>query len=224
MTDTKQRILDTAERLIAEQGYAATSLRHIIAEAGVNLAAIHYHFGSKEELLDEVIQRKIGPVNEQRLAWLDRLEREAAPASPGVDSVLESFFWPMAEAADRTPEFVPFMGRMLAEGMMPAILARHFQQVTTRLMEALRRAAPQLPEEEFSWRMHFMSGAIAHTMCGARLFPSLGGAGSDFRTRIAMLATFLSAGFRAPETAPQTAPEAAPETNPPTIEPRSEDR
>ena len=49
MIDTKQKILDAAEQLIAEQGYAATSLRQIIAEAGVNLASIHYHFGSKDD-------------------------------------------------------------------------------------------------------------------------------------------------------------------------------
>ena len=58
MTETQDKILDTAERLIGEQGYAATSLRQIIAEAGVNLAAVHYHFGSKEELLDAVVMRK----------------------------------------------------------------------------------------------------------------------------------------------------------------------
>jgi AcrR family transcriptional regulator len=87
MTETNQRILDTAERLFGDQGYAATSLRHIIAEAGVNLAAIHYHYGSKEELLDEVVMRKAGPVNEARLALLDRYEAEAGlgPLAVEVD-------------------------------------------------------------------------------------------------------------------------------------------
>ena len=60
MTDTKEKILDTAERLIGEQGYAATSLRQIIAQAGVNLAAVHYHFGSKEDLLDAVVAAQSG--------------------------------------------------------------------------------------------------------------------------------------------------------------------
>jgi len=69
MTDTKEKILDTAERLIGEQGYSATSLRHIIAQARVNLAAVHYHFGSKEDLLDAVVARKATPVNDARLAW-----------------------------------------------------------------------------------------------------------------------------------------------------------
>src|SRR5580704_17595627 len=99
MIDTKQKILDTAERLIAEQGYAATSLRHIIAEAGVNLAAIHYHFASKEDLLDHVIVRKAEPVNQERLARLDRLEQQSGSTPPPVKAVLTAFLRPMAEMA-----------------------------------------------------------------------------------------------------------------------------
>ena len=65
MIDTKQKILNTAERIFSLQGFAATSLRQVITEAGVNLAAVHYHFGSKEDLLDEIIRRKSGPVNQE---------------------------------------------------------------------------------------------------------------------------------------------------------------
>ena len=83
MSETREKILDTAERLIGEQGYAATSLRQIITEAGVNLAAVHYHFGSKEELLDAVVMRKAGPVNEARLAALDLVEQEAGDGRAG---------------------------------------------------------------------------------------------------------------------------------------------
>jgi AcrR family transcriptional regulator len=199
MIDTKQKILDTAERLIAEQGYAATSLRHIIAEAEVNLAAIHYHFGSKEELLDEIILRKAEPVNRERLARLDKLEQDAGTGSLEVEKILEAFLMPMAEAADRTPLFVPFMGRLMAEGLLPAIVKRHFQVVTARLLTALRRAVPDLPDEEFAWRMHFMTGTMAHTMCGAPAFPGLNPEG-DFHSRIGFLIAFLRAGFRAPAT------------------------
>src|SRR2546427_5381031 len=106
MNDTKQRILDTAEGLFGERGYAATSLRQIISEAGVNLAAIHYHFGSKEELLDEVVLRKAAPVNAARLAMLDHAEREAGGAPLRVEAVLEALLVPMAKAANQHPEFV----------------------------------------------------------------------------------------------------------------------
>ncbi len=71
---TKTRILDTAEQLFAEKGYAATSIRNITTEAGVNLASVNYHFGSKETLLHQVFARRIGPVNEVRIRLLDEAE------------------------------------------------------------------------------------------------------------------------------------------------------
>src|ERR1700691_1175466 len=196
MIDTKQKLLDAAERLFSEQGYGAVSLRQIIADAEVNLAAIHYHFGSKQELLDEVILRKAGPVNRDRLARLDRLE--AAPGGPPVEQVLEAFLMPMAEAAGQNPEFCKLMGRMQAEGILTEVVARNFQPMLGRFLGALRKTVPDLPENEFRWRVHFMQGSIAHTMssdpaplAGAK---DVGG----FPGRIERLIAFLSGAFRAP--------------------------
>jgi AcrR family transcriptional regulator len=201
MSTTKEKLLDTAERLIGEQGYAATSLRQIIAEAGVNLAAVHYHFGSKEELLDAVVTRKVTPVNEARIARLDRVEAKAGSGPPVVEKVLESFLIPTAEAASRDPGFVRLMGQMLAEGMMPQIVEKHFRPTSMRFVSALRRALPVLPEEELLWRVHFMVGAMAHTMCRAPILPLMAGDEGDMELRMKRLVTFLGAGFRAPATA-----------------------
>jgi AcrR family transcriptional regulator len=201
MSDTKEKILDTAERLIGERGYAATSLRQIIAEAEVNLAAVHYHFGSKEELLDALVARKATPVNEARMTLLERVEAEAGNGAPEVEKVLESFLLPTVEVASRNPGFVRLMGQMLAEGMMPRIVERHFQVTGLRFVAALRRAVPELPQEELMWRVHFMIGAMAHTMCRAPVFPQMAGDACDLEPRMKRLVTFLSAGFRAPATA-----------------------
>src|ERR1700722_15427950 len=116
MIETQDKILDTAERLFGDQGYAGTSLRQIIAEAGVNLAAIHYHFGSKEELLDQVVLRKAGPVNERRLVELARVEAEAGVNGPDLDDLLRAFLKPMADSACDHPEFSRVMGRLHSEG------------------------------------------------------------------------------------------------------------
>jgi AcrR family transcriptional regulator len=70
--DTKERILDAAERLFAAHGFAGTSLRAVTKEAGVNLAAVHYHFGTKEDLLRAVLSRIVIPVNRERLEMLRR--------------------------------------------------------------------------------------------------------------------------------------------------------
>lgn len=195
MTETREKILDHAEKLFGEQGYAATSLRQIIADAGVNLAAIHYHFGSKEELLDEIMMRKAGPVNDERLALLDRFEAEAGTHAPAAEKVLEAFLGPPFSKAEHDPDFVRMMGRLYGEGLMPTIVERHFQPVVTRFLAALHRALPQLPDQEMALRIQFMVGAMAHTMFGVPLGRS-GSAAAVLRELVA----FVGAGFRAPAT------------------------
>ena len=199
MIDTKDRILDAAERLFADQGYAATSLRHVIAEAQVNLAAVHYHFGSKEELLDHVISRRVGPVNEGRLAMLDCLEAEYGDQPPPLPKIIEAFLMPFGKLAVHHPESVRLMGRMYFEGLMQEIRERHFKATAERFIGAIRKALPDLPEEEFYWRLHFMIGAMGHAMCGPPVFHKP--ASGDWRLRVARLVSFLSGGLSAPVSA-----------------------
>ena len=144
MTETQGKILDTAERLFGDQGYAGTSLRQIIAAAGVNLAAIHYHFGSKEELLDHLVMRKAGPVNAERLAMLDRCQAEAGSAPVTVEKILRAFLEPPLLRVKENPDFAKLMGRLYGEGLMPAIVEKHFQPVLTRFLAAFARALPRL--------------------------------------------------------------------------------
>src|SRR5438477_6653609 len=91
---TKQRILDVAEQMFAEHGFAGASLRQIIGEAGVNLAAVHYHFRSKESLLESVIVRRMAPLNEERLSLLEQVERAAPRGRPTVEDLLNAFLGP----------------------------------------------------------------------------------------------------------------------------------
>jgi AcrR family transcriptional regulator len=198
MTETKDRILDTAERLFAENGYATTSLRHIITEANVNLSAIHYHFGSKQELLDALILRKANPVNQARLALLDRAVEEAKPGLPPVERIVEAFILPMAEAAENHPQFVSVMGRLYSEGLMPAILQRYFKDVLIRFTEALHFALPDLPEAELHWRLHFMGGAIGHAVSRSPIFPSEQFQNMGLGARLVRLGAFLAGGLKAP--------------------------
>ena len=196
MTDTKQRILDAAEELFGEHGYACTSLRHIIAEAGVNLAAIHYHFGSKQDLLDQVILRKAGPMNERRLALMDQFEGEAAPEPASVEKILEAFIAP-AILIEKSPEFVKLMGRVHVEGLMPEIAQRNFQPIIDRFLSALRRALPQMTSAEVAWKAHFSLGAMAYTLTvPTEIDPQAARESPNVIAR--RLVAFVSGGFRAP--------------------------
>jgi AcrR family transcriptional regulator len=193
MTDTQDKILDTAERLFGDQGYAGTSLRQIIAAAGVNLAAIHYHFGSKEELLDHLVMRKAGPVNQERLALLDRYQADAGAAPVPIETLLKAYLGPPLRRVKENPDFAKLMGRLYGEGLMPSIAEKHFRPVVSRFTAAFARALPRLSEQELALRLQFMVGAMAHTMLFAcREFAAEG----NFMMR--ELAAFIVGGLRAP--------------------------
>ena len=197
MTDTEVKILDAAERLFSEQGYAATSLRHIIGEAGVNLAAIHYHFGSKEDLLDQLIARRAAPVNEERLALLDRVEAEASPAAPSVENILGAFLEPPLRRIRVNPSAVRLMGRMYGEGLMPMIAERHFKTVAMRFLASFGKALPELSENQLKLRLQFMVGAMAHSIIALPV-TSVACAEYDAESLTQELVAFLSGGLRAP--------------------------
>ena len=206
MNHTKERILDTAERLFAQQGYAATSLRGIIAEAGVNLAAVHYHFHSKEALLEAVILRRSVPANQERLALLDRFEQEAGGNPPPLEKVIEAFVAPTLQMS-RDPQsgsmvFMRLLGRLHAEGdLLPRIITSQFKDVLQRFGAALRAALPDLPPEELFWRLNLAIGALAQTLRGgSKDLAKISDLSLTFDSETALehLVAFLSAGFRAP--------------------------
>ena len=206
-TGTKARILDTAERLFAEKGYSATSLRHIIGEAGVNLAAIHYHFHTKEDLLEAIVLRGATPLNQERLALLARFEREAG-GQPSAEKILEALLAPTfrlaQDWAERGVPFARLMGRLHAEGdVLLKIVKKNFGPVLAAFISALRRALPDLPEKELLWRMDFVVGAMAHTLRSAHQmeFVCQGTRSpADVDATLRCLIDFLSAGLRSPAT------------------------
>jgi AcrR family transcriptional regulator len=203
---TKERILDAAEKLFAEQGLGETSLRSVIAEAGVNLAAIHYHFGSKDALVEAVVDRRIAPLNEARLASLDEAERQFAPHSPPVEGIVEAFVAPalrFCRDSGRGDLFMKLMGRLLAEPefFFERIAKEQFGQVRDRFVAAVERALPGLPREEVMWRLMFGIGALVHTMRSAPWMQSMSDGicvDADVDMVIARLVRYVSAGLRAP--------------------------
>ena len=205
-TDTKDQILDTAERLFAESGIDAVSLRTITAEASVNLAAIHYHFGSKEALVKEVFGRRVIPLNRQRLALLDEAEARAGDGPLAVEDVLRALFAP-AIRLSRNPErgetFMRLCGRFYAElgEYMQPMFEELFKEMIERFMAAFRKACPELPLKELFWRTHFAVGAMVHTMCDSERLKMISQGvcdPSEVEGTIERMVRFTAAGLRAP--------------------------
>ena len=147
---TRDRILDAAEELFAEQGFAS-SLRNITSSAGVNLAAVNYHFGSKEMLIQAVFARRLLPINRERIERLDELE-SVADAGPTAAQIVEAFIGPplrMGRDATRGgPVFCRLLGHAMSQprDQIRALLAEQFREVMQRFVEAVKRIRADLPE------------------------------------------------------------------------------
>lgn len=202
--DTSQRILDAAEELFGEQGFGATTLRQITARAGVNLAAVNYHFGSKHALIEEMFRRRLGWLNEQRLRELDRLEAEAAGAPLRPSQILEAFFGvALRMAFDKTGggRFMRLLGRTYTDPAeyIRMFLADEYSEAIPRFKKALFKSLPGVPKSEILWRFHFMLGALSYAISGADALRILGGIEDDGEEALhARLMSFLIGGLRSP--------------------------
>jgi AcrR family transcriptional regulator len=202
--NTKVRILNAAERLFARDGFEATSLRAITTEATVNLAAVNYHFQSKEALVQAVIGRRMGPVNAERLALLDSYEAGAAGDPLPLEKIMDAFLRPIvALVGSHAHEFVPLIGRIYVEPgeFAERLYTQQFEPMRQRFFPALQRALPDLPADELAWRLHFAIGALAHTMAGSKILAMMSRGHcdiSDVDGTLARLKAFVIAGLTAP--------------------------
>jgi AcrR family transcriptional regulator len=205
---TKERILDAAEALFMEHGFEATSVRVITAAAGANLAAANYHFGSKEELFQAVLTRRLDPMNQERVALLDRFEQEAAPDPLACERILDALFIPALKLA-RDParggtNFLRLLGRAYADPapFIRRFLSEQYASMIARFKAAFGRALPHLPRKELSWRLHFIMGALSYTLAGTdalKIIAELNPLETDNdELLLRRLAPFLLAGLNAP--------------------------
>ncbi len=156
---TAEKILDAAEALFIEKGFAASSMRAIASLAEVNLAAINYHFGSKQGLLEAVLHRRAMPLNAARLSKLDQLELSGL--TPSVEEIVAAFFTPLAEGLVN-PSLPLLVGRLHAEprSISEPLLTREFGTSSQRFIAALSRVLPDVSPDDLSWRFHFVIGSM----------------------------------------------------------------
>ncbi|MBC8011288.1 MAG: TetR/AcrR family transcriptional regulator [Burkholderiales bacterium] len=208
---TRDDILDAAERMFAEHGYAGATLRLITAAARVNLAAAHYHFGDKEALYRAVFTRRIQPMNTLRLADLEAAEAAAGKRPVPLRTLLVILIRPIAALLDTAGTGVhPFarvMARLIVEPppFMEKIVAAEFGSVIARFVPHFLRALPHLDPATLLWRARFVLGAANVTFGRMRLIERRLqeiGAPTDGDTILAQLVAFAEAGLGAPAALP----------------------
>jgi len=191
-----------------EHGFESTTLRLITSAAAVNLAAVNYHFGSKEDLFQAVLTRRLDPMNQERVTLLTRFEREAAPRALSCERILAAMFIPALKLA-RDPErggknFLRLLGRAYADPapFIRGFLCEQYAVMIARFKAAFGRALPHLPKKELAWRLHFVMGALSYTLAGVdalKLMAALNPReANDDEALLRRLAPFLIAGLKAP--------------------------
>jgi AcrR family transcriptional regulator len=166
-SSTKERILGAAEVLFAQRGFEGASLRQLTAAAGVNLAAVNYHFGSKEKLVEQVFRRRLDTLNAQRLAALAKV-REAG--NDRLEDALDAFIRPALELSheDSGSLFMRVLARAFAEhdDSLRQFLSENYGHVMRQFTAEFARLLPHLSKEELYWRIDLVTGALTHAMSG----------------------------------------------------------
>lgn len=173
--DTKTAVLDAAEALLGEVGYAAMSLRAVTTRAKTNLASVNYHFGGKEGLALAALRRRSEPVNAERLR---RLELALAKDRPSLRAIVEALVAPVFELIAATgPRPMAMVGRLLVDQppFLRQLFAEEFRTVARRFAEAIARASGGSSPQDAFWQLHFVVGAMSHTMLQAELLRHLAG-------------------------------------------------
>ena len=199
---TKDRILGAAEELFAQHGFAATSLRQVTGLAAVNIAAVNYHFGSKENLVNEVFRRRMDEMSARRLQQLEAAQRE----HPGqLEPVLAAFIEPaLALAQDRNGggAFVRVIARAYAEHneSLRRFLSDQYGHVLRHFGKALAACLPGIDKDSLYWRLDFLAGALTYAMSDFGMIKRPGGTSeAAHRARAAReLIRFAAAGLQAP--------------------------
>lgn len=208
--DTRERILDAGERLFMEHGYEATSTRMVTSEAGVNLAAVNYHFGSKEALMQAVLRRRLEGLNQERLRALDEMEAQAAGRPLKPSQIVDGFFGTLLRMSEDQQcggqTFLRLLGRTMADpsDFIRTFLAAEYADVLERYKSALFLALPDVPKAEIVWRFHFMLGATSYAIAGTDALQLVTdwqvdeGAETQAELLLPRLMSFLLGGLRAP--------------------------
>jgi AcrR family transcriptional regulator len=214
-SDTVERILDAAEQLFAEKGFAETSLRLITSKAGVNLAAVNYHFGSKKALIQAVFVRFLNPFVSSLDQELERHQQQGGNTQLTLEQLLEMLVRQALTVKPRSGNDLAIFMRLLglafsqSQGHLRKYLAEVYGKVFQRYMQQVYAAAPQLPPTELFWRVHFMLGSAAFTMSSMRALRAIAEAEFDVQTGIdqvlKLMVPFLAAGMRAESAMPLAA-------------------
>lgn len=202
---TRSQIIQAAEKIFARGGYRAMTLREVTCEAGVNLASVNYHFGSKSNLMHELIGERFAPINQERLRLLDlkvtKYSNHVVPLEEIFDALFRPLFTGLASAAVKDAKLMQIIGRALTE---PADFIRNlhkdfFAELSMSFIRQIKRTCPKLSEEQIQYRFFLSISTMIGTMIEQVRLEGISDGkldGSNLDRLLSELTDFVVAGFR----------------------------
>jgi AcrR family transcriptional regulator len=202
--DTREHLLDHAEALFAQRGFFGVSVRDITQAAGVDVSMINYHFGSKQELIAAVFDRRAQTVNADRLEQLEEARRRFWPLPPTPEALLEAYVTPLTRRLkENNPGWRHYFALVAEVNNSPEwsdLMTQHFDPFIRQFVAAMQEALPGCSARDLHWANHFFSGAITLSLAQTGRVERLSEGRCD-STHIdelyGRLLTLFSAGFRA---------------------------
>lgn len=200
---TRERILDAAEELFAQKGYAGVSVRQIMRAADADVSLAYYHFKSKQDVFDQVMLRRVEHLNAIRLRALEDLERRHPDDAPTVEEIIDAFTHPLLDVLATEHEEWKYYFQLIAQvNNSPEwggeLMTRYFDPLVRRFIETLRKALPDCSEADLFWSYHFLSGALTLTFAETGRIDNLSAGAcksSDMASINERLPKFVAAGF-----------------------------
>jgi len=201
---TKDKLMDAAEKLFARRGFHGASLRDITAAAGVDLALVNYHFGSKKGLLAAVLERRGRILNEERLRRLAEVRREAAPHAPSTEAVVGAFFDPILDRlAHAGPGWHNYFSLIAFVNNSPEwgrkLMGKTFDSTVREFIQAVMASLPEAAPEDIFWGYNFLTGALTLSLAETGRLDALSDGlcrSNDVAALKARLGPYVSAGLR----------------------------
>ncbi|MGA1980298.1 MAG: TetR/AcrR family transcriptional regulator [Sedimentisphaerales bacterium] len=164
--DVRNRLLDVAEKLFSERGFADTSVRDITAAANCNVAAVNYHFGSKDKLYIEMFRRHMEKVFAKHKA---NIEKVMSSANPTLEKLLEAITKTALEALAGADERIPMLKLMVRESLNPQLKEKLIsldilKDFLNQICEALMRLFPKLTQRQAMLCVYAIEGMVIHPM------------------------------------------------------------
>ncbi|MFL0801993.1 MAG: TetR family transcriptional regulator [Agarilytica sp.] len=165
--ETRQRILDAAEKLFSENSFNGVTIRQVANLSGVNTALLHYYFVNKRGLFESVFERRAAELNSERMAALEAYSRSTE--KPTVKGAMSAFLGPILERAASGEVFWKTYFALIAQvSNTPELggdmMSRHFDPVIQRLLDVIQQALPNADRENLYWCYQLFSGSIMLTL------------------------------------------------------------